>query len=219
MGAHEPARVRSKRPVKGRGIIRTRPFWLKRHVLLNDTNQASTHPAAGGPRVVARDEHPISRANISSNALKVLYRLQDAGFQAFLVGGAVRDLLLGLHPKDFDIATNAHPDEVQAAVPQLPADRPALPSRARALRLRDHRGRDVSRGAHADRRGQQRRRRRASRARRARPHPARQPLRHDRRRRLAPRLHRQRAVLQHRRLLGVGLRRRRRGRAQRASCA
>ncbi|HKS58623.1 MAG TPA: polynucleotide adenylyltransferase PcnB, partial [Steroidobacteraceae bacterium] len=79
---------------------------------MNDTNQASTQPA-GGPRVVARNEHPISRANISSNALKVLYRLRDAGFQAFLVGGAVRDLLLGLHPKDFDIATNAHPDQVK----------------------------------------------------------------------------------------------------------
>jgi poly(A) polymerase len=89
-----------------------RPFWLKRHALLNDTNQHSTHPA-GGPRVVARNEHPISRANISSNALKVLYRLRDAGFQAFLVGGAVRDLLLGLHPKDFDIATSAHPDQVK----------------------------------------------------------------------------------------------------------
>jgi poly(A) polymerase len=79
---------------------------------LNDTNQASTQPA-GGPRVVARNGHPISRANISSNALKVLYRLRDAGFQAFLVGGAVRDLLLDLHPKDFDIATNAHPDQVK----------------------------------------------------------------------------------------------------------
>ena len=63
--------------------------------------------------MVPRNEHPISRANISSNALKVLYRLRDAGFQAFLVGGAVRDLLLGLHPKDFDVATNARPDEVK----------------------------------------------------------------------------------------------------------
>lgn len=63
--------------------------------------------------MVARDQHPISRANISSNALKVLYRLKEAGFQAFLVGGAVRDLLLGLHPKDFDIATGAHPDQVK----------------------------------------------------------------------------------------------------------
>src|SRR4030095_11205876 len=65
------------------------------------------------PVIVPRDQHPISRANISSNALKVLYRLKEAGYQAFLVGGAVRDLLLGLQPKDFDVATNAHPDQVK----------------------------------------------------------------------------------------------------------
>jgi poly(A) polymerase len=65
------------------------------------------------PVIVPRSEHPISRANISSNALKVLYRLKDAGFQAFLVGGAVRDLLLGIEPKDFDVATNAHPEQVR----------------------------------------------------------------------------------------------------------
>ena len=65
------------------------------------------------PTVVPRAEHPISRAHISPNALKVLYRLKDAGYQAFLVGGAVRDLLLGLEPKDFDIATNAHPEQVK----------------------------------------------------------------------------------------------------------
>jgi len=70
----------------------------------------SGHPA---PAIVARAEHPISRADISPNALRVLYRLKDAGYQAFLVGGAVRDLLLGLHPKDFDVATNAHPEEVR----------------------------------------------------------------------------------------------------------
>lgn len=70
--------------------------------------------AAQAPRVIARADHNISRSNISNNALRVLYRLKDAGFQAFLVGGAVRDLLLGRHPKDFDIATNALPDEVRA---------------------------------------------------------------------------------------------------------
>jgi len=64
--------------------------------------------------VVPRPDHNISRANISRNALKVLYRLKEAGFQAFLVGGSVRDLLLGILPKDFDIATNAHPEEVEA---------------------------------------------------------------------------------------------------------
>jgi len=66
------------------------------------------------PRIVPRAEHPISRSAISPNALKVLYRLKEAGFQSFLVGGSVRDLLLGLRPKDFDIATNALPDEVRS---------------------------------------------------------------------------------------------------------
>ncbi|MEM8984113.1 MAG: polynucleotide adenylyltransferase PcnB, partial [Pseudomonadota bacterium] len=61
-----------------------------------------------------RPEHSVSRTSISPNALKVLYRLHEAGFQAFLVGGAVRDLLLGKTPKDFDIATDAHPDDVDA---------------------------------------------------------------------------------------------------------
>jgi poly(A) polymerase len=88
-------------------------FRLKRRVLLKDSNFSFESDADIGPRVVTRDQHPISRANISSNALKVLYRLKEAGFQAFLVGGAVRDLLLGLNPKDFDVATNAHPDQVK----------------------------------------------------------------------------------------------------------
>ncbi len=60
-----------------------------------------------------RSRHSISRANISPNALKVLYRLKDAGHQACLVGGGVRDLLLEREPKDFDIATDAHPEEVR----------------------------------------------------------------------------------------------------------
>ncbi|WP_404403103.1 polynucleotide adenylyltransferase PcnB [Idiomarina seosinensis] len=60
-----------------------------------------------------RDEHPISRKDISPNALKVLYRLHNAGFDAYLVGGCVRDLLLGLQPKDFDVTTNASPEEVK----------------------------------------------------------------------------------------------------------
>jgi poly(A) polymerase len=65
------------------------------------------------PVIVPRAEHNISRANISPNALKVLYRLRSAGFGAFLVGGGVRDLLLGLHPKDFDVVTDADPDQIQ----------------------------------------------------------------------------------------------------------
>jgi poly(A) polymerase len=62
--------------------------------------------------IIPRDEHPVSRKNISPSALKVMYRLENAGFKAFLVGGAVRDMLLGIQPKDFDIATNAHPEQV-----------------------------------------------------------------------------------------------------------
>jgi poly(A) polymerase len=65
------------------------------------------------PLIIPRSEHTISRAAISPNALKVLYRLKEAGYQGFLVGGAVRDLLLGIRPKDFDVATNALPEEVR----------------------------------------------------------------------------------------------------------
>ncbi|MDE2220774.1 MAG: hypothetical protein KGJ52_10390, partial [Gammaproteobacteria bacterium] len=60
-----------------------------------------------------RSEHPVSRTNISPNALRVLYRLKEAGFQAFLVGGCVRDIIIGRHPKDFDVATDALPEEVR----------------------------------------------------------------------------------------------------------
>ena len=66
------------------------------------------------PRIVARADHGISRRNISNGALRVLYRLHEAGYKAFLVGGAVRDLLLGGHPKDFDVATDAPPEQVKA---------------------------------------------------------------------------------------------------------
>ncbi|WP_106475834.1 polynucleotide adenylyltransferase PcnB [Phytohalomonas tamaricis] len=64
-------------------------------------------------RVLPRDEHPISRRMLSENALKVLYRLNKAGFEAYLVGGCVRDSLLGQVPKDFDVATSATPEEVR----------------------------------------------------------------------------------------------------------
>lgn len=63
---------------------------------------------------IPRDEHLVSRKNISDSALKVMSRLREQGYQAFLVGGAVRDLLLGNHPKDFDIATDATPEQVHA---------------------------------------------------------------------------------------------------------
>ncbi|MDP3559968.1 MAG: polynucleotide adenylyltransferase PcnB, partial [Legionellaceae bacterium] len=63
--------------------------------------------------MIPRSAHNISKANIAPNALTVLNRLEKAGFQAYLVGGSVRDLLLHKVPKDFDIATNATPNEVR----------------------------------------------------------------------------------------------------------
>jgi poly(A) polymerase len=65
------------------------------------------------PRIVPREEHPISRKDIDPDALKVLYRLRQADHIAYLVGGSVRDLLLGRRPKDFDIGTSAHPAQVK----------------------------------------------------------------------------------------------------------
>jgi poly(A) polymerase len=81
-----------------------------------DSNRLNPTPGidpAPALRIIPRDQHVISRANISKAALRVLYRLHDAGYAAYLVGGAVRDLLLGLRPKDFDVATDATPDEVK----------------------------------------------------------------------------------------------------------
>ena len=66
------------------------------------------------PLILPRAEHPISRKMIDEEALKVLYRLHRHGFLAYLVGGSGRDLLLGRIPKDFDVATNAHPHEINA---------------------------------------------------------------------------------------------------------
>lgn len=84
---------------------------LKR--LINFISSRQTAPKAGGPLVIPRDQHNISRKNISPAAIKIIKQLEDAGFSAYLVGGGVRDLLLGSHPKDFDIATDAKPEEIK----------------------------------------------------------------------------------------------------------
>ena len=92
------------------------------------TSATSTAPGAGNsalatprarPVIIPRASHSISRAQISPQALKVLYRLKDAGYQAFLVGGSVRDLLLGIQPKDFDVATDALPEEIEVDSPRM----------------------------------------------------------------------------------------------------
>ena len=71
--------------------------------------------AAPALRVIPRDVHGVSRKQMSRNALRVLYHLRESGFAAYLVGGAVRDLLVGRAPKDFDVATDATPEQVKAA--------------------------------------------------------------------------------------------------------
>lgn len=77
---------------------------------------ASSAPAVVAPvfRAIACERHGISRNQISSGSLKVALTLQQAGYSAYVVGGAIRDLLLGLKPKDYDVATNATPEEVRA---------------------------------------------------------------------------------------------------------
>ncbi len=65
------------------------------------------------PRILPRASHTLSRRSVDPNALKVLYRLERSGFESCLVGGSVRDLLLGRTPKDFDVATDARPGDVR----------------------------------------------------------------------------------------------------------
>lgn len=77
------------------------------------TSISASRPPAG-VHIISRKQHGITREHINPCALKVTSGLQEAGYCAFVVGGAARDLLLGLDPKDFDIATNATPEQVRA---------------------------------------------------------------------------------------------------------
>jgi poly(A) polymerase len=93
----------------------TRPLYNRTEAesaSLNSSTASQVAPTAV-PRIIPRSEHTISRSHISSNALRVLYKLREAGFMAFLVGGCVRDLLIGIEPKDFDVATDALPEQVK----------------------------------------------------------------------------------------------------------
>ncbi len=86
-------------------------LWKKLTGKFSKTRQGTSNQVA----IIPRDHHNVSRRNISDAALKVIRRLNDEGFEAYLVGGGVRDLLLGGQPKDFDIATDATPEQVRHA--------------------------------------------------------------------------------------------------------
>lgn len=73
----------------------------------------SSTTTVSSTQIIPRDQHTISRKQISENALKVIYRLDKAGYEAYLVGGCIRDLLLGRQPKDFDVTTNATPEQIR----------------------------------------------------------------------------------------------------------
>jgi len=82
---------------------------LRRDPMVKHTQANNT----GAPKRIAKKSHRIDPHLLSKNAVKVTHTLQQAGYEAFIVGGAVRDLALGISPKDFDVATNATPDQVQ----------------------------------------------------------------------------------------------------------
>ncbi|EAA1791401.1 polynucleotide adenylyltransferase PcnB [Salmonella enterica] len=96
-----------------RCAIFTRVANFCRKVLSREESKAEQAVARPHMTIIPREQHAISRKDISENALKVLYRLNKAGYEAYLVGGGVRDLLLGKKPKDFDVTTNATPDQVR----------------------------------------------------------------------------------------------------------
>ncbi len=89
-------------PPRG-GFVRQSPY----------NHPVEVSPGDAAPRILSRPEHIVSRKDIDPDALKVLYRLKNHGFVAYLVGGGVRDLLLRRRPKDFDISTSAHPQQVR----------------------------------------------------------------------------------------------------------
>ena len=101
-------------------LVITSVIWLMRNNLFKNSScgkkrhkKVCPEPVKTGKQIIPRDHHPVSRRNISENALRVVNRLNSQGYEAHLVGGCVRDLYLDLHPKDFDVATNATPEQVR----------------------------------------------------------------------------------------------------------
>src|SRR6266513_4880950 len=89
---------------------------IKRFIdkLLRKPSGTRAKPNCGKRQEVGPQEHGIDPSLVDDRALNVVHTLKEAGFEAYIVGGAVRDLLVGLRPKDFDVATNATPEEVKA---------------------------------------------------------------------------------------------------------
>ena len=90
--------------------VHDRPVRRRQH---HDHGQQPDNADGSGPRYIRREDHPISRKDIDRDSLRVLYGLKDAGYDAYLVGGAVRDLLMARKPKDFDVATDARPRDLR----------------------------------------------------------------------------------------------------------
>ena len=90
-------------------------FWqrIRRNRKNSDAMVVGSEAGNSAPNIINRSDHLLSRKEMSEHALKVLYRLKKAKYSSYLVGGGVRDLLLGMHPKDFDVATNATPEQVR----------------------------------------------------------------------------------------------------------
>nr|WP_308425690.1 polynucleotide adenylyltransferase PcnB [Marinobacterium nitratireducens] len=85
----------------------------RRHMATKPEDNIPATDSGHQIRIISRDEHQIPRQHLDDNALKVVHRLNDDGHEAYLVGGCIRDLLLGLRPKDFDVATSALPEEAE----------------------------------------------------------------------------------------------------------
>ena len=90
---------------------RLRKVFSKPSVQASEPQDDSGIITTVSKNIIREDVHKIPRRHLDDNALKVVYRLQDSGYEGYLVGGCIRDLLLDKKPKDFDVATNAHPEE------------------------------------------------------------------------------------------------------------
>ncbi|SUG79547.1 poly(A) polymerase [Salmonella enterica subsp. enterica] len=127
-----------------RCAIFTRVANFCRKVLSREESEAEQAVARPHMTIIPREQHAISRKDISENALKVLYRLNKAGYEAYLVGGGVRDLLLGKKPKDFDVTTKRNTGSGTEIIPQLPSGGASFPPGSRDVWPGNYRSGNVS---------------------------------------------------------------------------